>query len=196
MPIEICTDVALTESFRIGKGTIGHITQIRFHPRSTFVKSNWTGIEVTDPIPPDNEHRSHAVECILIQVYQRETEIFFSELGPGITPIYPQKQIMSLTGVYGISSRKTATCIQLPIVPAFSLVYDSIQGKTVDMIIIADPLLNRSDTDSGIINMIFSRSRTIEDMLIIPEEGLEMEMLAARVGYLRLIECMMTDTSK
>ena len=38
--------------------------------------SNWTGIDVVDPIPPDNEHRSHAVECILIQVYQRETEIY------------------------------------------------------------------------------------------------------------------------
>ena len=27
--------------------------------------SNWNGIEVVDPIPPDNEHCSHAVECIL-----------------------------------------------------------------------------------------------------------------------------------
>mgnify|MGYP006199446127 FL=1 len=37
------------------------------------------------------------------------------------------------------------------------------------MIIIADPLLNRSDTDSGIINMIFSRSRAIEDMYFLFE---------------------------
>jgi hypothetical protein len=125
MPMMCTQNVA--PHLKLCNGSIGHIVYIQQHPqnRETLISSNDIYLSQC----------SHQPLFILFKLWKIDFE-FFPGLGPGVVPIRPYT-INSLQIKLPKRERPFSIRIrQLPLVPAFSLLIEKVQGLTLDSVIL------------------------------------------------------------
>ncbi|KAI8892373.1 hypothetical protein BC833DRAFT_639427 [Globomyces pollinis-pini] len=148
MPVTV-SNKAL-HAYNITNNTIGHIVGFQWSTDTSFSISLYNNRNVSTP--------SKLPEYVFIKIRGRELEPIFNGFPPGIVPITPsdpKKTVVSIE--FANKKHVNFKCSQIPLVPAFSLVADRIQGMTLSNIIIDDLAEKRSNINPTALYMAMTR---------------------------------------
>ena len=163
MPV-MCT-VNLAPNLKLCNGSIGHVVYIK-HNASNQIQLESDGELFISKC-------SHIPDFILSKVWKIDHE-FFPGLGAGVVPVQPYRN--NRVSIDLPSRNVTVRMIQIPLVPAFSLLIEKVQGLTMDSVILG-PLRHKTRTSpqrtalhvsctrvKDAINMRFLQPLTMEDI--------------------------------
>ena len=150
MPVQITKPVY--KSLGIVKDTIGSIVGVQWAEKTTFTE-NVSADGHTTWIP------SKMPELIFVKVFDKPN-LQQNDLPPGVTAIAPQKCKVKVELSSGVKTLQIPA-VQFPLVAAYSLVIDKMQGITLDSIIIADLNSTRS-TPPTVLYTALTRATSLE----------------------------------
>jgi hypothetical protein len=123
MPM-MCT-VNMSPEFKLCNGSIGHIVYIHHHKSNRFSLFSDGNLFVTKC--------THIPEYVLLKLWKVD-EVFFPALGPGVVLVKP---FMNTSASVTLPNRTfTLRIKQIPLIPAFSLLIEKVQGSTMKTLIL------------------------------------------------------------
>jgi hypothetical protein len=127
MPVTITKNQA-PEAY-IANGAIGFVCHIEMHPANEIIRTYDDGVEIN--------HCSELPLAVYIQMLGMENQPLFPGCPNGVVPVILTQQKTTLnfgkaTSESIMARKKTAFLQQLPIVPAFAMTAEKVQGLTLE----------------------------------------------------------------